>query len=103
MRILHEEVESKMPLLSRSAVFNMSSASTEIPSLESRRLVVASGDEETYKVNIWDVNKGTLVQRLPAHSSAVIDIKHFGDISADFLGSVSEKQVRVYKLVQDVN
>jgi hypothetical protein len=48
---------------------------------------------------LWDANEGRLIQKLPAHSSPILDVKHFGDESMDFLAVLSEKQLLIHKLL----
>ena len=76
----------------------MSTELMENPSPIPQRLTVAAGDEKSNQVLLWDAKLGALVQRLPAHSSPVLDIKHFEDESSNFLASVSEKQLYIYKM-----
>jgi hypothetical protein len=98
LRTLHGTSPSQ--LLSRSSIFVMSSEHADPSPSGPHRLVVASGDETTCRTKLWDAKEGALIQQLPAHSSPILDIRHFGDSSMDFLATLSEKQLFVHKLVK---
>ncbi len=48
---------------------------------------------------MWDVELGSIIHKLPAHSSPVLDIKHLSDNSMDLVATLSEKQLYIFKLL----
>eukprot|EP01117_Protostelium_nocturnum_P000129 TRINITY_DN10207_c0_g1_i1.p1 TRINITY_DN10207_c0_g1~~TRINITY_DN10207_c0_g1_i1.p1 ORF type:complete len:380 (-),score=101.46 TRINITY_DN10207_c0_g1_i1:73-1050(-) len=85
--------------LARSNIFTLSTSHSPNPSPTPTRAIAATADQNTHQVVLWDVTLGSPVQKLPAHSSHLLDMRHFGDGTMDFLASLSEKQLFVYKLI----
>jgi len=92
---------TKHIMLTRSTIFKSSSKHTLNPSPDSpERLCIAGSNQETYQCDIWDVERGDLIQNLPKHESPVLDMIHFGDgKTADVMCTLSENQISIHKLV----
>ncbi|PRP86656.1 e3 ubiquitin-protein ligase RFWD3-like [Planoprotostelium fungivorum] len=101
LRTVHSEQEFQVERglhMTRTNIFTLSSHHTDDPSPIPTRIVAATTDEITNHVLLWDASHGTAVQKLPAHPSRVLELRHFGDASMDFFASLSEKKLDVYKL-----
>ena len=85
-------------LLTRSTLFLMSTEHDPKPSPTPQRLVAAAADEQSNQVFLWDIKVGALIQRLPGHSSPVLDVKHFSDSTSDFITTLSDKQLFIHRL-----
>ncbi|XP_055047831.2 E3 ubiquitin-protein ligase rfwd3.S [Misgurnus anguillicaudatus] len=79
---------SSCKLLTKNAVFKS-------PAGEASTLVCA-GDESTNSTMVWDAGTGALLQKLPA-DLPVLDICPFEVNQSSYLGSLTEKMLKVYK------
>lgn len=62
-------------------------------------LCLASGDEDSNKVLVWNARTSEITQRLESHPSPVLSVHYFEDVSRQsFLASVSENELKVHKI-----
>ncbi|MCO5587435.1 hypothetical protein L7F22_041384 [Adiantum nelumboides] len=59
--------------------------------------VFAFGDEETRAVMLWDVKTLTVMDRLKAHCSPILDVKNMNVGEHAILGCISSTNLQVYK------
>ncbi|KAJ7998023.1 hypothetical protein DPEC_G00218240 [Dallia pectoralis] len=79
---------SSCKLLTKNAVFRS-------PAGEGSTLVCA-GDESTNSTMVWDAKSGSLIQKLPA-DLPVLDICPFEVNQENYLASLTEKMLKIYK------
>ncbi|XP_007568542.1 E3 ubiquitin-protein ligase RFWD3 isoform X1 [Poecilia formosa] len=63
---------------------------------EGRGMLVCAGDEASNSTMVWDAGSGSLLQKLPA-DLPVLDISSFSVNGENFLASLTEKMVKLYK------
>ncbi|XP_043979955.1 E3 ubiquitin-protein ligase RFWD3 [Gambusia affinis] len=63
---------------------------------EGRGMLVCAGDEASNSTMVWDAGRGSLLQKLPA-DQPVLDISPFSVNGENFLASLTEKMVKLYK------
>ncbi|XP_038136451.1 E3 ubiquitin-protein ligase RFWD3 isoform X2 [Cyprinodon tularosa] len=59
-------------------------------------MLVCAGDEASKSTLVWDAGSGTLLQQLPA-DLAVLDISPFSVNGENYLASLTEKMLKLYK------
>uniref|UniRef100_A0A3B5KWQ7 RING-type E3 ubiquitin transferase n=1 Tax=Xiphophorus couchianus TaxID=32473 RepID=A0A3B5KWQ7_9TELE len=63
---------------------------------EGSGMLVCAGDEASNSTMVWDAGSGSLLQKLPA-DLPVLDISPFSVNGENFLASLTEKMVKLYK------
>uniref|UniRef100_A0A3B3VJD4 RING-type E3 ubiquitin transferase n=1 Tax=Poecilia latipinna TaxID=48699 RepID=A0A3B3VJD4_9TELE len=63
---------------------------------EGHGMLVCAGDEASNSTMVWDAGSGSLLQKLPA-DLPVLDISSFSVNGENFLASLTEKMVKLYK------
>ncbi|XP_047210189.1 E3 ubiquitin-protein ligase RFWD3 [Girardinichthys multiradiatus] len=63
---------------------------------DGRGMLVCAGDEASNSTMVWDAGSGSLLQRLPA-DLPVLDISPFSVNGENFLASLTEKMLKLYK------
>ncbi|KAM4734613.1 E3 ubiquitin-protein ligase rfwd3.L [Anableps anableps] len=63
---------------------------------DGRGMLVCAGDEASNSTMVWDAGSGSLLQKLPA-DLPVLDISPFSMNGENFLASLTEKMVKLYK------
>ncbi|XP_042196349.1 Golgi apparatus protein 1-like [Callorhinchus milii] len=79
---------STCKLLTKNAIFNNPEQDGSI--------LVCAGDEATNRAMVWDAGSGCLLQKLQA-DQPVLDICPFEANQTSFLGTLTEKMVKIYK------
>lgn len=90
LRRIH--TRERQSLLSRATLFT-------IPRDAGDWRLVASPDDSLNTCRLWNVDQAREVFTLPPHNTPVLDVKYFGDNKQHFLGSLSSRELRLYRLL----